>query len=152
MEENCQYDHQRRSRTESLNKKKENVYNKIRNLTSCIQKNRISYIILWFCSGFIRTPTSFHWRWDEMLSHRFLCVCVCLGMGKGQHRMPTKDELVQRYNRMNTMPQVRQWRHVYLQSVLVRGINVCVCASAESADTVAFPPEQEFELHRSLWR
>lgn len=29
------------------------------------------------------------------------------GMGKGQHRMPTKDELVQRYNRMNTIPQVR---------------------------------------------
>ncbi|KAK7913474.1 hypothetical protein WMY93_013685 [Mugilogobius chulae] len=28
------------------------------------------------------------------------------GMGKGQHRMPTKDELVQRYNRMNTIPQV----------------------------------------------
>lgn len=28
-------------------------------------------------------------------------------MGKGQHRMPTKDELVQRYNRMNTIPQVR---------------------------------------------
>ncbi|XP_033934573.1 protein mono-ADP-ribosyltransferase PARP6 [Pseudochaenichthys georgianus] len=27
------------------------------------------------------------------------------GMGKGQHRMPTKDELVQRYNRMNTIPQ-----------------------------------------------
>ncbi|NXK25276.1 PARP6 polymerase, partial [Arenaria interpres] len=29
------------------------------------------------------------------------------GMGKGQHRMPSKDELVQRYNRMNTIPQVR---------------------------------------------
>lgn len=28
------------------------------------------------------------------------------GMGKGQHRMPSKDELVQRYNRMNTIPQV----------------------------------------------
>lgn len=27
-------------------------------------------------------------------------------MGKGQHRMPSKDELVQRYNRMNTIPQV----------------------------------------------
>ncbi|XP_041074586.1 protein mono-ADP-ribosyltransferase PARP6-like isoform X1 [Polyodon spathula] len=27
------------------------------------------------------------------------------GMGKGQHRMPSKDELVQRYNRMNTIPQ-----------------------------------------------
>ncbi|NXD63309.1 PARP6 polymerase, partial [Eolophus roseicapillus] len=26
------------------------------------------------------------------------------GMGKGQHRMPSKDELVQRYNRMNTIP------------------------------------------------
>ncbi|NXF90488.1 PARP6 polymerase, partial [Eubucco bourcierii] len=29
------------------------------------------------------------------------------GMGKGQHRMPSKDELVQRYNRMNTIPQVK---------------------------------------------
>ncbi|XP_040536039.1 protein mono-ADP-ribosyltransferase PARP6 isoform X7 [Gallus gallus] len=28
------------------------------------------------------------------------------GMGKGQHRMPSKDELVQRYNRMNTIPQL----------------------------------------------
>ena len=28
------------------------------------------------------------------------------GMGKGQYRMPSKDELVQRYNRMNTIPQV----------------------------------------------
>ncbi|XP_069480745.1 protein mono-ADP-ribosyltransferase PARP6 isoform X2 [Ambystoma mexicanum] len=28
------------------------------------------------------------------------------GMGKGQHRMPSKDELVLRYNRMNSIPQV----------------------------------------------
>lgn len=32
--------------------------------------------------------------------------CFVTGMGKGQHRMPSKDELVQRYNRMNTIPQV----------------------------------------------
>lgn len=32
--------------------------------------------------------------------------CSVTGMGKGQHRMPSKDELVQRYNRMNTIPQV----------------------------------------------
>lgn len=36
-----------------------------------------------------------------------LCTLSPAGMGKGQHRMPTKDELVQRYNRMNTIPQVR---------------------------------------------
>lgn len=37
----------------------------------------------------------------------FECFAASLvGMGKGQHRMPTKDELVQRYNRMNTIPQV----------------------------------------------
>lgn len=35
-----------------------------------------------------------------------LCALSPTGMGKGQHRMPTKDELVQRYNRMNTIPQV----------------------------------------------
>lgn len=37
-----------------------------------------------------------------------LCVLLLSGMGKGQHRMPTKDELVQRYNRMNTIPPVRE--------------------------------------------
>lgn len=42
-------------------------------------------------------------------------------MGKGQHRMPTKDELVQRYNRMNTIPQVmldpdKNKGHLFLQS------------------------------------
>lgn len=35
-----------------------------------------------------------------------LICCSVTGMGKGQHRMPSKDELVQRYNRMNTIPQV----------------------------------------------
>lgn len=35
-------------------------------------------------------------------------------MGKGQHRMPTKDELVQRYNRMNTIPQVRELDIIHL--------------------------------------
>lgn len=33
-------------------------------------------------------------------------VLLSAGMGKGQHQMPSKDELVQRYNRMNTIPQV----------------------------------------------
>lgn len=40
------------------------------------------------------------------LSSYALCCTVNAGMGKGQHRMPSKDELVQRYNRMNTIPQV----------------------------------------------
>jgi len=37
--------------------------------------------------------------------NELVCFSVT-GMGKGQHRMPSKDELVQRYNRMNTIPQV----------------------------------------------
>ncbi|XP_010004237.1 PREDICTED: poly [ADP-ribose] polymerase 6 [Chaetura pelagica] len=36
------------------------------------------------------------------------------GMGKGQHRMPSKDELVQRYNRMNTIPQPRSIQSRFL--------------------------------------
>lgn len=39
-------------------------------------------------------------------------------MGKGQHRMPTKDELVQRYNRMNTIPQVRDSEEFYYTDLL----------------------------------
>uniref|UniRef100_A0A8C8YKY0 Uncharacterized protein n=1 Tax=Prolemur simus TaxID=1328070 RepID=A0A8C8YKY0_PROSS len=35
-------------------------------------------------------------------------------MGKGQHRMPSKDELVQRYNRMNTIPQTRSIQSRFL--------------------------------------
>jgi len=31
---------------------------------------------------------------------------LCAGMGKGQHHMPTKEELVQHYNRVNTVLQV----------------------------------------------
>ncbi|KTG34473.1 hypothetical protein cypCar_00045481 [Cyprinus carpio] len=47
------------------------------------------------------------------------------GMGKGQHRMPTKDELVQRYNRMNTMPQSRPIQSRFLQSRNLNCIALC---------------------------
>ncbi|XP_078541150.1 protein mono-ADP-ribosyltransferase PARP6 isoform X2 [Lissotriton helveticus] len=41
------------------------------------------------------------------------------GMGKGQHRMPSKDELVLRYNRMNSIPQV-----------LVQSPHISICPRA----------------------
>ncbi|MEQ2211572.1 hypothetical protein XENOCAPTIV_007320, partial [Xenoophorus captivus] len=47
------------------------------------------------------------------------------GMGKGQHRMPTKDELVQRYNRMNTIPQSRPIQSRFLQSRNLNCIALC---------------------------
>uniref|UniRef100_A0A8C3ANL3 PARP catalytic domain-containing protein n=1 Tax=Cyclopterus lumpus TaxID=8103 RepID=A0A8C3ANL3_CYCLU len=46
-------------------------------------------------------------------------------MGKGQHRMPTKDELVQRYNRMNTIPQSRPIQSRFLQSRNLNCIALC---------------------------
>ncbi|NXY79170.1 PARP6 polymerase, partial [Glareola pratincola] len=47
------------------------------------------------------------------------------GMGKGQHRMPSKDELVQRYNRMNTIPQTRSIQSRFLQSRNLNCIALC---------------------------
>uniref|UniRef100_A0A8B9FN98 Uncharacterized protein n=1 Tax=Amazona collaria TaxID=241587 RepID=A0A8B9FN98_9PSIT len=46
-------------------------------------------------------------------------------MGKGQHRMPSKDELVQRYNRMNTIPQTRSIQSRFLQSRNLNCIALC---------------------------
>ncbi|KAG2471379.1 PARP6 polymerase, partial [Polypterus senegalus] len=46
-------------------------------------------------------------------------------MGKGQHRMPSKDELVQRYNRMNTIPQSRPIQSRFLQSRNLNCIALC---------------------------
>ncbi|XP_052664777.1 protein mono-ADP-ribosyltransferase PARP6 isoform X2 [Harpia harpyja] len=54
------------------------------------------------------------------------------GMGKGQHRMPSKDELVQRYNRMNTIPQTRSIQSRFLQSRNLNCIALCEALSPSS--------------------
>ncbi|KAJ8247933.1 hypothetical protein GJAV_G00252250 [Gymnothorax javanicus] len=65
---------------------------------------------------------------------------VRLGMGKGQHRMPTKDELVQRYNRMNTIPQSRPIQSRFLQS---RNLNcIALCEVITSKD---------LQKHGNIW-
>uniref|UniRef100_A0A8C8HTP9 Poly [ADP-ribose] polymerase n=1 Tax=Oncorhynchus tshawytscha TaxID=74940 RepID=A0A8C8HTP9_ONCTS len=62
------------------------------------------------------------------------------GMGKGQHRMPTKDELVQRYNRMNTVPQSRPIQSRFLQS---RNLNcIALCEVITSKD---------LQKHGNIW-
>uniref|UniRef100_A0A8C7I8F0 Poly [ADP-ribose] polymerase n=1 Tax=Oncorhynchus kisutch TaxID=8019 RepID=A0A8C7I8F0_ONCKI len=62
------------------------------------------------------------------------------GMGKGQHRMPTKDELVQRYNRMNTVPQSRPVLSRFLQS---RNLNcIALCEVITSKD---------LQKHGNIW-
>ncbi|XP_026142742.1 poly [ADP-ribose] polymerase 6 isoform X4 [Carassius auratus] len=62
------------------------------------------------------------------------------GMGKGQHRMPTKDELVQRYNRMNTLPQSRPIQSRFLQS---RNLNcIALCEVITSKD---------LQKHGNIW-
>ncbi|XP_061820487.1 protein mono-ADP-ribosyltransferase PARP6 isoform X5 [Nerophis lumbriciformis] len=62
------------------------------------------------------------------------------GMGKGQHRMPTKDELVQRYNRMNTIPQSRPIQSRFLQS---RNLNcIALCEVITSKD---------LQKHGNIW-
>ncbi|XDV28474.1 hypothetical protein PO909_031780, partial [Leuciscus waleckii] len=62
------------------------------------------------------------------------------GMGKGQHRMPTKDELVLRYNRMNTMPQSRPIQSRFLQS---RNLNcIALCEVITSKD---------LQKHGNIW-
>uniref|UniRef100_A0A8C8F3L7 Poly [ADP-ribose] polymerase n=1 Tax=Oncorhynchus tshawytscha TaxID=74940 RepID=A0A8C8F3L7_ONCTS len=62
------------------------------------------------------------------------------GMGKGQHRMPTKDELVQRYNRMNTVPQVQCLMSRFLQS---RNLNcIALCEVITSKD---------LQKHGNIW-
>ncbi|NXB74316.1 PARP6 polymerase, partial [Cercotrichas coryphoeus] len=63
------------------------------------------------------------------------------GMGKGQHRMPSKDELVQRYNRMNTIPQTRSIQSRFLQS---RNLN-CI-ALCEAVIT-----SKDLQKHGNIW-
>lgn len=64
------------------------------------------------------------------------------GMGKGQHRMPTKDELVQRYNRMNTIPQV-QSRCIQSRFLQSRNLNcIALCEVITSKD---------LQKHGNIW-
>ncbi|XP_051920287.1 protein mono-ADP-ribosyltransferase PARP6 isoform X5 [Hippocampus zosterae] len=63
------------------------------------------------------------------------------GMGKGQHRMPTKNELVQRYNRMNTIPQ--QSRPIQSRFLQSRNLNcIALCEVITSKD---------LQKHGNIW-
>lgn len=66
------------------------------------------------------------------------------GMGKGQHRMPTKDELVQRYNRMNTIPQVKYTsRPIQSRFLQSRNLNcIALCEVITSKD---------LQKHGNIW-
>ncbi|XP_028812870.1 protein mono-ADP-ribosyltransferase PARP6 isoform X2 [Denticeps clupeoides] len=71
------------------------------------------------------------------------------GMGKGQHRMPTKDELVQRYNRMNTIPQPvphplpAQSRPIQSRFLQSRNLNcIALCEVITSKD---------LQKHGNIW-
>ncbi|XP_061670615.1 protein mono-ADP-ribosyltransferase PARP6 isoform X5 [Syngnathoides biaculeatus] len=68
------------------------------------------------------------------------------GMGKGQHRMPTKDELVQRYNRMNTIPQFccfKQSRPIQSRFLQSRNLNcIALCEVITSKD---------LQKHGNIW-
>ncbi|CAM4734800.1 unnamed protein product [Leuciscus chuanchicus] len=62
------------------------------------------------------------------------------GMGKGQHHMPTKEELVQHYNRVNTVLQCRPVHSRFLQS---RNLNcVALCEVITSKD---------LQKHGNIW-
>ncbi|XP_051979071.1 protein mono-ADP-ribosyltransferase PARP6-like isoform X2 [Xyrauchen texanus] len=62
------------------------------------------------------------------------------GMGKGQHHMVTKEELVQHYNRVNTVLQCRPTQSRFLQS---RNLNcVALCEVITSKD---------LQKHCNIW-
>ncbi|XP_036432080.1 protein mono-ADP-ribosyltransferase PARP6 isoform X2 [Colossoma macropomum] len=62
------------------------------------------------------------------------------GMGKGQHHMPTKEELVQHYNRVNTISQSHPVQSRFLQS---RNLNcVALCEVITSKD---------LQKHGNIW-
>ncbi|XP_023851170.1 protein mono-ADP-ribosyltransferase PARP6 isoform X3 [Salvelinus sp. IW2-2015] len=71
--------------------------------------------------------------------------CVCSGMGKGQHRMPTKDELVQRYNRMNTVPQVQCLMSRPIQSRFLQSRNLNCIALCEVITS------KDLQKHGNIW-
>ncbi|TSM52355.1 Poly [ADP-ribose] polymerase 6 [Bagarius yarrelli] len=61
------------------------------------------------------------------------------GMGKGQHHMPTKEELVHHYNRVNTISLSLPVQSRFLQS---RNLN-CVALCEAPLASAAIPMEQE---------
>ncbi|KAK6294610.1 protein mono-ADP-ribosyltransferase PARP6 isoform X1 [Coregonus clupeaformis] len=67
------------------------------------------------------------------------------GMGKGQHRMPTKDELVQRYNRMNTIPQVQCLMSRPIQSRFLQSRNLNCIALCEVITS------KDLQKHGNIW-
>ncbi|XP_058485715.1 protein mono-ADP-ribosyltransferase PARP6 isoform X4 [Solea solea] len=67
------------------------------------------------------------------------------GMGKGQHRMPTKDELVQRYNRMNTIPPVRAQNSRPIQSRFLQSRNLNCIALCEVITS------KDLQKHGNIW-
>ncbi|XP_028970561.1 protein mono-ADP-ribosyltransferase PARP6 isoform X2 [Esox lucius] len=67
------------------------------------------------------------------------------GMGKGQHRMPTKDELVQRYNRMNTIPQVQCLMSRPVQSRFLQSRNLNCIALCEVITS------KDLQKHGNIW-
>ncbi|XP_029497310.1 protein mono-ADP-ribosyltransferase PARP6 isoform X6 [Oncorhynchus nerka] len=67
------------------------------------------------------------------------------GMGKGQHRMPTKDELVQRYNRMNTVPQVQCLMSRPIQSRFLQSRNLNCIALCEVITS------KDLQKHGNIW-
>ncbi|NXF13534.1 PARP6 polymerase, partial [Smithornis capensis] len=69
------------------------------------------------------------------------------GMGKGQHRMPSKDELVQRYNRMNTIPQTRSIQSRFLQS---RNLNCIALCEVGDANINTQDPKIQKEIMRVI--
>ncbi|XP_034076750.1 protein mono-ADP-ribosyltransferase PARP6 isoform X2 [Gymnodraco acuticeps] len=85
----------------------------------------------------------FPYRELALCSEKWTSQCLVYqtaGMGKGQHRMPTKDELVQRYNRMNTIPQSRPIQSRFLQS---RNLNcIALCEVITSKD---------LQKHGNIW-
>lgn len=102
--------------------------------------------------------------WGALRAGSDGAVSLSAGMGKGQHRMPSKDELVQRYNRMNTIPQVTRrgmwwWGSGTGGTVLGRsqgpeqdgGVTPCALP-ADPLHPVPLPPEPQPELHRALRR
>ncbi|KAM9545395.1 protein mono-ADP-ribosyltransferase PARP6-like isoform 3-T4 [Salvelinus alpinus] len=67
------------------------------------------------------------------------------GMGKGQHRMPTKDELVQRYNRMNSVPQVQCLMSRPIQSRFLQSRNLNCIALCEVITS------KDLQKHGNIW-
>uniref|UniRef100_A0A3Q1FPP9 PARP catalytic domain-containing protein n=1 Tax=Acanthochromis polyacanthus TaxID=80966 RepID=A0A3Q1FPP9_9TELE len=59
-------------------------------------------------------------------------------MGKGQHKMPTKEELLEKYNRINKIKQVRENR--FLQSSNLNCIALCEVITSK-----------DLQKHGNIW-